>query len=125
MNKNNILIVENIRIHASDRGMNVSKVEKACGFANGTIGKWAKAPKSPPFDKVFKVVECLGVRLEDIVGDDCKFLSDSSSPEIKNDTTVSSDVDPRDIEFARLFNKLTDTEKDIVIAQMRGIAQGR
>lgn len=100
MNKNNITIVENIRVIASQCGTNISKIEKACGFANGTIGKWAKAPKSPPFDKIFKVAEHLGVMLEDIVGDDCKFLTDT--PEAKKQPTVSgglSGIDPELIEF--------------------------
>lgn len=124
MNKNNITIVENIRVIASQCGTNISKIEKACGFANGTIGKWAKAPKSPPFDKIFKVAEHLGVMLEDIVGDDCKFLTDT--PETKKDTTLAGDVEfSLDAELIKRLIQLTPEEATKVDAFVQGILANR
>lgn len=121
MNTNNITIVENIRMIAASKKMNIAKIEKACGFANGTIGKWAKAPKSPPFDKIMSIADCLGVYIGDIVGYDYNLISDEpSTPEIKKSPTLSSEGE-LDAELIRRLIQLTPEEVAKVDAFVQGL----
>lgn len=123
MNQNNIVIVENIRMIAASKKMNIAKIEKACGFANGTIGKWAKAPKSPPFDKITSIADCLGVYIGDIVGYDYNLISDEpSTPEIKKDTTLSGDVDA---ELKYIWNNIDDADREFLLANARLLMERR
>lgn len=71
MNVSNAEIVKNIRGIAKSQGTSLTKIELSLGFGNGMIGKWAKAPKSPPYDKLLKIAEFLGVSVNDILGE-CK-----------------------------------------------------
>lgn len=64
----NLEIVDFIRAAMKSRGSSVAYLEKSLGFANGTIGKWAKAPKSPPYAKLAAVADALGVTLETLTG---------------------------------------------------------
>lgn len=61
---NNKVIVETIDRLAKSRTTTIKQVEKALGFGNGMIGKWAKAPKSPPIDKLSKIADYFSVPLE-------------------------------------------------------------
>lgn len=61
---NNKVIVETIDRLAKSRNTTIKQVEKALGFGNGMIGKWAKAPKSPPIDKLSKIADYFSVPLE-------------------------------------------------------------
>lgn len=125
MNENNIIIVENIRMIAASKKMNIAKIEKACGFANGTIGKWAKAPKSPPFDKIMTIADCLGVYISDIVGYDYNLISDKTdNPEIKKSPTVSSEG-VLDAEIISRLVQLTPEEMKKVDAFVQGLLAAR
>lgn len=96
-------------------GKSPNAVASELGIASGSITAWSKGTQ-PRNATVNKIAKYFGVTTQYLLfGDE----------NIKNDTTVSGDVDSRDIEFTQLFNKLTDTEKSIVIAQMRGLVQGR
>lgn len=125
MNTNNITIVENIRMIAASKKMNIAKIEKACGFANGTIGKWAKAPKSPPFDKIMSIADCLGVYIGDIVGYDYNLISDEpSTPEIKKSPTLSSEGE-MDAELNYIWNNIDDTDREFLLASARLLMERR
>ena len=47
-NERNKIIVNNIKTLATQRGTNIAAIERELIIGNGTIGKWAKAAKSPP-----------------------------------------------------------------------------
>lgn len=110
---------------AASKKMNIAKIEKACGFANGTIGKWAKAPKSPPFDKIMSIADCLGVYIGDIVGYDYNLISDEpSAPETKKSPTLSSEGE-MDAELIRRLIQLTPEEVAKVDAFVQGLLASR
>lgn len=125
MNENNIIIVENIRMIAASKKMNIAKIEKACGFANGTIGKWAKAPKSPPFDKLMTIADCLGVYIGDIVGYDYNLISDKTDElGVKKSPTFSSEG-VLDAEIISRLVQLTPEEMKKVDAFVQGLLAAR
>lgn len=62
-------IVEFIRAAMKSRGSSIAYLEKSLGFANGTIGKWAKAPKSPPYAKLAAVASAIGVTVAELTGE--------------------------------------------------------
>ena len=67
-NKNAVEIIRNL---CKERSTSLTKLEAAVGFGNGTIGKWANAPKIPPHDKLEKVRIALDVPLETLLGQSC------------------------------------------------------
>lgn len=93
----------------------MSAIEKKLGLGNGTIGKWGKNGRVPNYANLCAVADALGVTVSELTG----------SEAIKKDITPQGDVDARDMEFSELLSKLTDAEKDIILAQLRGLAQGR
>lgn len=64
---NNKVIVNTISALARAKGTNIKQLEKELAFGNGMIGKWAKAPKSPPIDKLSKIADYLSVPLEYLI----------------------------------------------------------
>lgn len=62
----NEIMVENIKALCRSRGITVKALEKALIYPNGTIGKWAKAAKRPPFDRVKPVADYFGLDVEQL-----------------------------------------------------------
>lgn len=69
MSFSNSEIVAAIRTAAKAQHTSIAQIEKSVGFANGTIGKWAKAPKSPPYAKLTAVATTLGVPVTELTGE--------------------------------------------------------
>ena len=57
-------IVDRIRVLARKKKLSITKIEETFGYANGTIGKWKKAVKKPPLEKVLEIAELLGTTPE-------------------------------------------------------------
>lgn len=66
------MIVERIDRLAKSRNTTIKQVEKDLGFGNGMIGKWAKAPKSPPIDKLNKIANYFDVTLEYLIAGEAR-----------------------------------------------------
>lgn len=62
----NEIMVENIKALCRSQGITVKALEKALIYPNGTIGKWAKAAKRPPFDRVKPVADYFGLDVEQL-----------------------------------------------------------
>ena len=56
------MLFENIVKAAERANITISAIEKACGFGNGTIGKWKTS--IPKVDKLHKVAQLLGKPIE-------------------------------------------------------------
>lgn len=69
-NEQNKIIVNNIRTLAASRGTNIATIERELGIGNGTIGKWAKAAKSPPYETLYKIATHFGVTVADLTDSD-------------------------------------------------------
>lgn len=74
-------IVERIRKLARERKTSLTKIETELNFGNGMIGKWAKAPKSPPYDKLLKIAEYLEVSVESLVEEERPTTLDNDEAE--------------------------------------------
>lgn len=57
-------IVERIRDLCREQRTSITKLEVSLGFANGTIGKWAKGKRTPPLEKVNAIARELGTTSE-------------------------------------------------------------
>lgn len=52
-------IVDRIRALCLKNHTSITKIESELGFANGTIGKWAKGKRKPPLEKVMAIAKRL------------------------------------------------------------------
>ena len=50
----------------------ITKLEAQLDFSNGYIGKWAKRPSSPPYEKLTSIAQALGVTVEELTGEEQK-----------------------------------------------------
>lgn len=91
-------IVERIRKLARERKTSLTKIETELNFGNGMIGKWAKAPKSPPYDKLLKIADHLNISVETLVGEE-KTSAPLSDAEVRMEKIK---------EIEALLNKMDD-----------------
>lgn len=61
------LIYENIKRLCAEKNVTICSLEKMCGIANGTIGKWASNNASPRIDTVVKIARFFGVSVDSLV----------------------------------------------------------
>lgn len=65
----NVKTVETIRALCKKKKTSLTRLEEKLGFSNGYIGKMAKRPNSPPYDKLVAIANELGVTVSDLAGD--------------------------------------------------------
>jgi transcriptional regulator with XRE-family HTH domain len=65
----NVKTVETIRAMCKKKKTSLTRLEEKLGFSNGYIGKMAKRPNSPPYDKLVAIANELGVTVSDLTGD--------------------------------------------------------
>lgn len=65
----NVKTVETIRALCKKKKTSLTRLEEKLGFSNGYIGKMAKRPSSPPYDKLVAIANELGVTVADLTGD--------------------------------------------------------
>lgn len=65
----NAKTVETIRALCKKKKTSLTRIEEKLGFSNGYIGKMAKRPSSPPYDKLVAIDNELGVTVADLTGD--------------------------------------------------------
>lgn len=73
-------IVSRIGSLAKSKGTSIAEIERSVGFGNGKIGKWKKAPKSPPFESLLVVANHLETTIAYLTGE-----TDDPSAGIKKD----------------------------------------
>lgn len=73
-------IVSRIDFLAKSKGTSIAEIERNIGFGNGKIGKWKKAPKSPPFESLLAVANYLETTISYLTGE-----TDDPSAGIKKD----------------------------------------
>ena len=62
-------LVNRIKLLCKSTGITVKDLEERLQFSNGTIGKWAKAARRPPFDRVSAVAEYFGCTVSFLRGE--------------------------------------------------------
>ena len=65
----NAKTVKTIRALCKKKKTSLTRIEEKLGFSNGYIGKMAKRPSSPPYDKLVAIANELGVTVADLTGD--------------------------------------------------------
>lgn len=65
----NVKAVETIRALCKKKKTSLTRLEEKLGFSNGYIGKMAKRPSSPPYDKLVAIANELGVTVADLTGE--------------------------------------------------------
>ncbi len=65
----NAKTVETIRALCKKKKTSLTRLEEKLSFSNGYIGKIAKRPNSPPYDKLVAIANELGVTVADLTGD--------------------------------------------------------
>lgn len=61
------MIYENVKSLCEKHKTNIATVEKACGIANGTIGKWAGKDAAPRIDTVKAIADYFGVSVDSLL----------------------------------------------------------
>ena len=118
-NEQNKIIVNNIRTLAATRGTNIATIERELGIGNGTIGKWAKAAKSPPYETLYKIATHFGVTVAELTGE-----ADENG--IKNSPSTDHSAEAAlDEELIRRLLLLTPEEAAKVDAFVQGILAAR
>ena len=65
----NVKTVETVRALCKKKKTSLTRLEEKLGFSNGYIGKMAKRPSSPPYDKLVAIANELGVTVADLTGE--------------------------------------------------------
>lgn len=63
------MIYKNVKRLCEENGTNIFNLEKACGLANGTIGKWEHRVSTPRVDTLKKIADYFGVSVDDLLAD--------------------------------------------------------
>lgn len=71
----NVKTVETIRALCKKKKTSLTRLEEKLGFSNGYIGKMAKRPSSPPYDKLVAIANELGVTVADLTGESVRAVS--------------------------------------------------
>lgn len=61
------MIYENVKRLCAERNITVMELEKACGIANGTVGKWALRNSSPRVETLLRVASYFNVSMDELV----------------------------------------------------------
>ena len=102
-------IVDRIRALCLKNHTSITKIESELGFANGTIGKWAKGKRKPPLEKVMAIAKRLNTT------EDYLYYGEKETPSTPED----EGLDTLDMEALNLFRQLwPDNRKHLLeIAQ--------
>lgn len=111
-NERNKIIVNNIKTLATQRGTNIAAIERELRIGNGTIGKWAKAAKSPPYETLYKIATYFGVTVADLTGE-------TGEKGIKKETIAESDgFTAKQAKGIELIKSLSEDELDRAMAAL-------
>ena len=97
-------IVSRIDSLAKSKGTSIAEIERSVGFGNGKIGKWKKAPKSPPFESLLVVANHLETTIAYLTGE-----TDNPSAGIKEEKKLSAQGgEPDKDELVSMVERVTN-----------------
>ena len=115
MMSDNEKIVSRIESLAKSKGTSIAEIERSVGFGNGKIGKWKKAPKSPPFESLLVVANHLETTIAYLTGE-----TDDPSAGIKKDPIPKDEaVSPAAQEILDFLDSASGEELADVIKYIR------
>lgn len=113
-NEKNEIIVNNIRTLAASRRTNIATIERELGIGNGTIGKWTKAAKSPPYETLYKIAAYFGVTVAELTGE-------ADEKGIKKGPIPEDEADEMDAELVAIWNDSDETDRKLLLDMARAI----
>lgn len=108
----NAKFVERVRDLCKEQKTSITKLEAQLDFSNGYIGKWAKRPSSPPYEKLTSIAQALGVTVEELTGEEQEQKEKPSTPE----TVSLSGLSPEDAELVQKILNASDAKKNAIRA---------
>lgn len=64
------MIYENVKRLCDERNISIWALERACGIANGAIGKWNGSINAPRIDTVKAIADYFGVTVDALLSGD-------------------------------------------------------
>ena len=124
-------IVSRIDSLAKSKGTSIAEIERCVGFGNGKIGKWKKAPKSPPFESLLVVANYLETTIAYLTGETDDPSAGIKKDLIQKDGAVSQEkqllldmidgLSDEQKELLALSKKMSDDELKRFIAAMKAM----
>ena len=103
-------IVSRIDSLAKSKGTSIAEIERSVGFGNGKIGKWKKAPKSPPFESLSVVANHLETTIAYLTGE-----TDDPSAGIKKDPVPKDGAVSQEKQLLLdMIDGLSDEQKELL-----------
>lgn len=109
MMSDNEKIVSRIDSLAKSKGTSIAEIERSVGFGNGKIGKWKKAPKSPPFESLLVVANHLETTIAYLTGE-----TDDPSAGIKKDPIPKDGAVSQEKQLLDMIDGLSDEQKELL-----------
>lgn len=110
MMSDNEKIVSRIDSLAKSKGTSIAEIERSVGFGNGKIGKWKKAPKSPPFESLLVVANHLETTIAYLTGE-----TDDPSAGIKKDPVPKDGAVSQEKQLLLdMIDGLSDEQKELL-----------
>lgn len=106
---NDALLVR-IRQLCVRRSTSITKIEKALGYGNGTVGSWKNAKKKAPFERVEEIADYLNVPVSALTGD---------GEEAKKPTVKDDELSEYDMEIMELLRLVPEERKPNVTAILK------
>lgn len=114
-------IVSRIDSLAKSKGTSIAEIERSVGFGNGKIGKWKKAPKSPPFESLSVVANHLETTIAYLTGE-----TDDPSAGIKKDPIPKDEVeDSETAELREIWSSADKSERRDLLEMARMLKSRR
>lgn len=102
-----------LRSRRKEKHMTMKQLGSIVGVSEGAISQYETGKRQADFETLLKLGDALDCSVDYL-------LRGTVPPEDKKEPTPETE-DGRTKEFVELFEKLGDTEKNIVIAQLKGI----
>ena len=114
-------IVSRIDSLAKSKGTSIAEIERSVGFGNGKIGKWKKAPKSPPFESLLVVANHLETTIAYLTGE-----TDDPSAGIKKDPIPKDEAeDGETAELREIWSSADENERRDLLEMARMLKNRR
>ena len=121
MMSDNEKIVRRIDSLAKSKGTSIAEIERSVGFGNGKIGKWKKAPKSPPFESLLVVANHLETTISYLTGE-----TDDPSAGIKKDPIPNDEAeDSETAELREIWSSADENERRDLLEMARMLKSRR
>lgn len=114
-------IVSRIDSLAKSKGTSIAEIERSVGFGNGKIGKWKKAPKSPPFESLLVVANYLETTIAYLTSE-----TDDPSAGIKKDPIPEDEgEDSETAELREIWRSADENERRDLLEMARMLKNRR